>query len=163
MEKRRRNAVAGGTTLDGNSVDGTQNNMDLGMNENFFQIIDRDCSGDVSVWEFVAAVFPKADKKMTKLIAQLVNLTRPCAYKESVIPTLTPEAKKEIETMFRTFDKNKDGKVTFEEMRELIMQDSTGIKALLSNEDIKNIFFLADKDGSLELDLAEFVSMITEA
>jgi len=161
IEKRRRNSLAG-TTLDGNSVDGSQNNMDLGMNENFFQIIDRDCSGDVSVSEFVAAVFPKANRNMKKLIEQVVNLTRPCKYKEVAISALSLESKKEIESMFRTFDKDRDGKVTFEEICEIITLDSVGIQSLLSEEDIKNIVFLADKDGSHQLDLAEFVSMITE-
>lgn len=69
-------------------------------------------------------------------------------------PSHAKRNSKVIRHMFQTFDKNKDGLLTLEEL-------SNGLKHSFNPEAIKNVFNTYDKDNNKVLEYSEFVNLFT--
>merc|ERR1712073_48126 len=65
----------------------------------------------------------------------------------------------EIESAFRRFDTNKDGAISFSELKSGV--GSCGI--LLTEQEVETVFAVADRDGDGEVSLSEFVQLLSSA
>ncbi len=122
------------------SIDELKNGLDLinkkknlNMSEeelcNIFKAIDLDSNGVINYNEFIAATF---DRKKV-------------------------EMKEHLYQAFKTFDVNKDGKISLKELEKIITPETKD-----DVEKIKILFEKVDKDGNGEIDFDEFFNNYNE-
>merc|ERR1719348_1554175 len=65
---------------------------------------------------------------------------------------------KDVETRFKKWDENGDGKLSFEELKEAAAKDAS---KFLNEEDVNAIFIVGDKNMDGEIDYEEFSILMT--
>jgi len=105
-----------------------------------FILGDKDGNGEISFSEFAEIMIPTAPERIAKL--------KKCFRNRS-----------EIESAFRRFDANKDGAISFEEMKNGL--NTSGL--LFTDQEVEICFAVADTDGDNEVSLSEFVSLLSSS
>merc|ERR1719474_2582595 len=101
---------------------------------------DVDGDGQINFTEFARMIIPAADEKVCQLRKMLGSASA-------------------VETAFKKFDVNKDGKISNQELRDGMK--ASGMK--FSDEEVNTIFAVADLDGDGEISLAEFEHLLGTA
>merc|ERR1711962_1039139 len=105
-----------------------------------FAMGDVDGDGQINFTEFARMIIPAADEKVCQLRKMLGSASA-------------------VETAFKKFDVNKDGKISNQELRDGMK--ASGMK--FSDEEVNTIFAVADLDGDGEISLAEFEHLLGTA
>ena len=105
-----------------------------------FAVGDVDGDGNISFIEFAKMLIPSADEKISELKKSLGSASQ-------------------VESAFKKFDVNKDGKISKEELSNGLKASSMKFSAL----EIDTIFAVADLDGDGEISLAEFEHLLGTA
>jgi len=103
-----------------------------------FVLGDKDNNGQIDFSEFSQIMIPSAGERIAKL--------KKCFRNRS-----------EIEAAFRRFDTNKDGAISFDELKAGL--SCSGIQ--FTEQEVETCFAIADKDCDGEVSLSEFVSMLS--
>ena len=101
---------------------------------------DKDCNGQIDFSEFAEIMIPSAPERIAKL--------KKCFRNRS-----------EIEAAFRRFDTNKDGAISFSELRAGL----GGCGISFTEQEVETCFAVADRDGDGEVSLAEFVELLSSS
>merc|ERR1711872_609324 len=108
--------------------------------ETLFILGDRDNNGQIDFSEFAQIMIPSAGERIAKL--------KKCFRNRS-----------EIEAAFKRFDTNKDGAISYDELRAGL--SCSGIN--FNEMEVETCFAVADRDCDGEVSLAEFVSMLSSS
>jgi len=108
--------------------------------DTLFILGDRDNNGQIDFSEFAQIMIPSASDRIAKL--------KKCFRNRS-----------EIEAAFRRFDANKDGAISYDELRAGL--SSSGIH--FTDQEVETCFAVADRDCDGEVSLTEFVAMLSSA
>merc|ERR1719244_2546127 len=108
--------------------------------DTLFILGDKDSNGQIDFSEFAQIMIPSANERIAKL--------KKCFRNRS-----------EIEAAFRRFDANKDGAISYDELRAGL--GSCGI--LFTDQEVETCFAVADRDCDGEVSLSEFVSMLSSS
>merc|ERR1711915_346883 len=103
-----------------------------------FSLADANENGDIDIREFIMLMFPSAKELVTKL-RKKIN----CSDK--------------IKQKFDLWDANKDGSISYEELREAAENEDS----FLSNEDVESLFAVGDKNLDGKINFSEFSSLMT--
>ena len=106
--------------------------------DTLFVLGDKDNNGQIDFSEFAQIMIPSASERIAKL--------KKCFRNRS-----------EIEAAFKRFDTNKDGAISYDELRAGL--SSSGIH--FSEQEVETCFAVADRDCDGEVSLAEFVHMLS--
>merc|ERR1719259_1040093 len=106
--------------------------------DTLFILGDKDSNGQIDFSEFAQIMIPSANERIAKL--------KKCFRNRS-----------EIEAAFRRFDANKDGAISFDELRAGL--SCSGIH--FNDQEVETCFAVADRDCDGEVSLTEFVSMLS--
>eukprot|EP00088_Acartia_fossae_P012304 TRINITY_DN1633_c0_g1_i1.p1 TRINITY_DN1633_c0_g1~~TRINITY_DN1633_c0_g1_i1.p1 ORF type:complete len:1625 (+),score=462.94 TRINITY_DN1633_c0_g1_i1:438-4877(+) len=106
--------------------------------ETLFLLGDRDGNGQIDFSEFAQIMIPSASERIAKL--------KKCFRSRS-----------EIEAAFHRFDANKDGAISFNELKAGL--SSSGIH--FNDQEVETVFALADKDCDGEVSMSEFVNLLS--
>merc|ERR1711872_386442 len=106
--------------------------------DTLFILGDKDNNGQIDFSEFAQIMIPSANERIAKL--------KKCFRNRS-----------EIEAAFRRFDTNKDGAISYDELRAGL--SCSGIH--FNDQEVETCFAVADRDCDGEVSLAEFVSMLS--
>jgi len=108
--------------------------------DTLFILGDKDNNGQIDFSEFAEIMIPSAPERIAKL--------KKCFRNRS-----------EIESAFRRFDTNKDGAISFNELKSGL--SSCGI--LFTEQEVETCFAVADRDGDGEVSLSEFVHLLSSS
>merc|ERR1712128_177656 len=108
--------------------------------DTLFILGDKDNNGQINFSEFAEIMIPSAPERIAKL--------KKCFRNRS-----------EIESAFRRFDTNKDGAISFNELKSGL--SSCGI--LFTEQEVETCFAVADRDGDGEVSLSEFVHLLSSS
>ena len=108
--------------------------------DTLFVLGDKDNNGQIDFSEFAQIMIPSANERIAKL--------KKCFRNRS-----------EIEAAFRRFDTNKDGAISFDELRVGLC--SSGIN--FNDQEVETCFAVADRDCDGEVSLSEFVHMLSSS
>jgi calmodulin len=108
--------------------------------DTLFILGDKDNNGQIDFSEFAEIMIPSAPERIAKL--------KKCFRNRS-----------EIESAFRRFDTNKDGAISFNELKSGL--SSCGI--LFTEQEVETCFAVADRDGDGEVSLSEFVQLLSSS
>merc|ERR1719268_427943 len=108
--------------------------------DTLFILGDKDNNGQIDFSEFAEIMIPSAPERIVKL--------KKCFRNRS-----------EIESAFRRFDTNKDGAISFSELKAGL--GSCGI--LFTEQEVETVFAVADRDGDGEVSLSEFVQLLSSS
>jgi len=108
--------------------------------DTLFILGDKDNNGQIDFSEFAQIMIPSAGERIAKLKKCFRN-------------------RNEIEAAFKRFDTNKDGAISFDEMKAGL--SSSGIN--FNDSEIETCFAVADRDCDGEVSLAEFVHMLSSS
>jgi len=108
--------------------------------DTLFILGDKDNNGQIDFSEFAEIMIPSAPERIAKL--------KKCFRNRS-----------EIESAFRRFDTNKDGAISFSELKSGL--GSCGI--LFTEQEVETVFAVADRDGDGEVSLSEFVQLLSSS
>merc|ERR1719431_996715 len=108
--------------------------------DTLFILGDKDDNGQIDFSEFAEIMIPSAPERIAKL--------KKCFRNRS-----------EIESAFRRFDTNKDGAISFNELKSGL--SSCGI--LFTEQEVETCFAVADRDGDGEVSLSEFVHLLSSS
>jgi len=106
--------------------------------ETLFILGDRDSNGQIDFSEFAQIMIPSASERIAKL--------KKCFRSRS-----------EIEAAFHRFDTNKDGAISFAELKSGL--NSCGIH--FDEQEVETVFALADRDCDGEVSMSEFVNLLS--
>jgi calmodulin len=106
--------------------------------ETLFILGDRDNNGQIDFSEFAQIMIPSAGERIAKL--------KKCFRSRS-----------EIEAAFHRFDTNKDGAISFNELKSGL--SSSGIH--FDDQEVETVFALADRDCDGEVSMSEFVNLLS--
>ena len=153
-------------------------NGDKHINENefsaFFKILD-ECVSNKNNDAFIAALFKIADRnhdgvveeKELKLLhknmgwevplaKQKMNVDEFGAHVEKLLGIIDPEKEEMIEKAFKDLDLNKDGKITIEELLQVMKDEGAPIPESV----LRTVFVLADADSNKSLDKKEVARLL---
>merc|ERR1712080_641552 len=108
--------------------------------DTLFILGDKNGDGAIDFAEFAEIMIPSAPERIAKLKKCFRNRT-------------------EIEAAFRRFDTNKDGAISFQEMK--IGLSTCGLN--FTEQEVEVCFAVADRDGDGEVSLAEFVELLSSS
>merc|ERR1711970_1328606 len=108
--------------------------------DTLFILGDKDNNGQIDFSEFAEIMIPSAPERIARL--------RKCFRNRS-----------EIESAFRRFDTNKDGAISFNELKAGL--SNSGI--LFTEQEVETVFAVADQDGDGEVSLDEFVHLLSSS
>jgi len=108
--------------------------------ETLFVLGDKDNNGQIDISEFAQIMIPSASERIAKL--------KKCFRNRS-----------EVESAFRRFDTNKDGSISFNELKAGL--SNCGI--LFTEQEVETCFVVADSDGNGEVSLEEFVALLSSS
>merc|ERR1739838_188432 len=108
--------------------------------DTLFILGDKDNNGQIDFSEFAEIMIPSAPEMIAKL--------KKCFRNRS-----------EIESAFRRFDTNKDGAISFNELREGL----GGCGISFTEQEVETCFAVADRDGDGEVSLSEFVHLLSSS
>merc|ERR1712168_611055 len=108
--------------------------------DTLFILGDKDDNGQINFSEFAEIMIPSAPERIAKL--------KKCFRNRS-----------EIEAAFRRFDTNKDGAISFSELRAGL----GGCGISFTEQEVETCFAVADRDGDGEVSLAEFVELLSSS
>merc|ERR1712106_723204 len=108
--------------------------------DTLFILGDKDNNGQIDFSEFAEIMIPSAPERIAKL--------KKCFRNRS-----------EIESAFRRFDTNKDGAISFNELKSGL--SSCGIS--FTEQEVETCFAVADRDGDGEVSLSEFVHLLSSS
>merc|ERR1719361_3207693 len=74
----------------------------------------------------------------------------------TAMPLLSQSEDTEIEQTFKVFDKNGDGKITFDELKEVL----TELGEEVTDKDVMDMIKDADLNGDVAIDFEEFTMMM---
>merc|ERR1711962_256557 len=103
-----------------------------------FILGDKYSNGQIDFSEFAQIMIPSANERIAKL--------KKCFRNRS-----------EIEAAFRRFDTNKDGAISFQEMKNGLSSCAISF----TEQEVEICFAVADKDGDGEVSLSEFVDLLS--
>merc|ERR1712198_224132 len=106
--------------------------------DTLFILGDKDNNGQIDFSEFAQIMIPSANERIAKLKKCFRN-------------------RAEIEAAFRRFDTNKDGAISYDELRAGL--SCSGIH--FNDQEVETCFAVADRDCDGEVSLAEFVAMLS--
>jgi len=106
--------------------------------ETLFILGDRDNNGQIDFSEFAMIMIPSAGERIAKL--------KKCFRSRS-----------EIEAAFHRFDANKDGAISFQELKSGL--SNSGIH--FDDQEVETVFALADRDCDGEVSMSEFVDLLS--
>ena len=106
--------------------------------ETLFILGDRDSNGQIDFSEFAQIMIPSASERIAKL--------KKCF-----------RSRNEIEAAFHRFDTNKDGAISFAELKSGL--NSCGIH--FDEQEVETVFALADRDCDGEVSMSEFVNLLS--
>ena len=105
-----------------------------------FELADTNADGEIDIQEFVQLMFPTAQEL-------IVNLRKGFRGPE------------DIERQFKKWDADGDGRITFEEMRAAMGNETNELRRL-NDEDINAIFVMGDIDLDGQIDFGEFATLM---
>merc|ERR1711994_1124026 len=108
--------------------------------DTLFILGDKDNNGQIDFSEFAEIMIPSAPERIAKL--------KKCFRNRS-----------EIESAFKRFDTNKDGAISYDELRAGL--SCSGIN--FNEMEVETCFAVADRDCDGEVSLSEFVSMLSSS
>ena len=108
--------------------------------DTLFILGDKNGDGAIDFAEFAEIMIPSAPERIAKLKKCFRNRT-------------------EIEAAFRRFDTNKDGAISFQEMKNGL--NSCAIS--FTEQEVEICFAVVDKDGDGEVSLSEFVDLLSSS
>merc|ERR1712106_612748 len=108
--------------------------------DTLFILGDKDNNGQINFSEFAEIMIPSAPERIAKLKKCFRNRT-------------------EIESAFKRFDTNKDGSISFDELKSGL--SSCGIS--FTAQEVETCFAVADVDGDGEISLSEFVQLLSSS
>merc|ERR1711972_399429 len=108
--------------------------------DTLFILGDKNGDGAIDFAEFAEIMIPSANERIAKL--------KKCFRNRS-----------EIEAAFRRFDTNKDGAISYDELRAGL--SCSGIH--FNDQEVETCFAVADRDCDGEVSLSEFVSMLSSS
>lgn len=125
-----------------------------------FSAMDLDKSGDVTFVEVLQAVFPVASRQQIKNMLAYNAKTSPVAKKKAA-PELTEAMIAEMKQVFRAYDSNNDGKLSFDEIvaASTVAEGGTNV---WSASDLEAVLKKHDVNSDALLDADEFVSMLQD-
>lgn len=139
--------------------------LGIGDAASVFASMDADGSGDLSLDELLTVCFTYATKAQIQEMMQLSKLERikeTMSSKEEISPTQY----RELQAIFRLYDKDNSGGVSVSEVLEMLLgtaEDSgKKNKCSLTAEEIQAFYAEYDMDGNDELDLDEFIVMLRD-
>jgi len=106
--------------------------------DTLFILGDKNGDGAIDFAEFAEIMIPSAPERIAKLKKCFRNRT-------------------EIEAAFRRFDTNKDGAISFQEMKNGLSSCAISF----TEQEVEICFAVADKDGDGEVSLSEFVDLLS--
>jgi Ca2+-binding EF-hand superfamily protein len=106
--------------------------------DTLFILGDKNGDGAIDFAEFAEIMIPSAPERIAKLKKCFRNRT-------------------EIEAAFRRFDTNKDGAISFQEMKNGLSNCAISF----TEQEVEICFAVADKDGDGEVSLSEFVDLLS--
>merc|ERR1711962_763376 len=106
--------------------------------DTLFILGDKNGDGAIDFAEFAEIMIPSAPERIAKLKKCFRNRT-------------------EIEAAFRRFDTNKDGAISFQEMKNGLSSCAISF----TEQEVEICFILGDKDGDGEVSLSEFVDLLS--
>lgn len=114
--------------------------------------LDKDKDGLVTFDEMLQSLYPKATQKELKIMYHWAY-----PIKEEAVETgfkLSEEQRKELEEMFRIYDKDSSGGLDYNEL--IVMAKKTGY----DDDEVEQLFKMSDKNKDAKIDLEEFVEMM---
>jgi Ca2+-binding EF-hand superfamily protein len=106
--------------------------------DTLFILGDKNGDNAIDFAEFAEIMIPSAPERIAKLKKCFRNRT-------------------EIEAAFRRFDTNKDGAISFQEMKNGLSNCAISF----TEQEVEICFAVADKDGDGEVSLSEFVDLLS--
>jgi calcium-dependent protein kinase len=129
-----------------------------------FRGIDADCDGKITKEELILEYEKKLSKQRAKeeveKIMDQVDTDKSgfIDYTEFIIATMTKEkllSRKNLERSFKAFDKDSSGKITLDELKDFLGNETMGSQSAWSE-------ILREDNGDGELDQKEFMKVITK-
>merc|ERR1712002_420708 len=106
--------------------------------DTLFILGDKDNNGQIDFSEFAEIMIPSAPERIAKLKKCFRN-------------------RAEIESAFKRFDTNKDGAISYQEMKNGLSSCAISF----TEQEVEICFAVADKDGDGEVSLTEFVDLLS--
>jgi len=117
-----------------------------------FALIDVNKSGDITFEELLRLGFPSATKDERRAMYELI-FPKPPPAPAPRPASLTAERHEELEALFRLYDTDANGLISYEEFREA----SLNIPGL-SRDDARRLMEEMDLNGDSVIDLPEFIT-----
>jgi Ca2+-binding EF-hand superfamily protein len=118
--------------------------------------VDKDFSGTVDFLEFLQASFPNISKEDIIYAVEVYSKFEVLPTQKDVcLTSLTDAEKEEITAIFRRFDVNGDGHVSYQELKEKMIE-------CWDDADMDEVFKTCDEDSNQELNLEEFMFLMAD-
>jgi Ca2+-binding EF-hand superfamily protein len=122
------------------------------LSEGAFREMDKDGDGEVEFVELLRLMFRYAtDKEVATMMDWVTPEPEPEPEPKA---ELSKEARNQISSIFKLYDKDKSGTLTISELRKAL--EKTGIDP----DEIKAYFKEYDQDGNQEIDKTEFMALM---
>jgi len=128
------------------------------FHESLFRALDTDKNGKVDFEELVRLMHPLASDAE---LATMLGWVAPGAPVQEEPPKLTSHQLAEIQSMFRLYDKDRNGSVSRDEFHRAMRRDK--VDDDLDTQTIDEIFDSADANGDGQIDLEEWSNHMRDA